>query len=111
MDCRPQAPLSVVFPREEYWSGLPFPSPGDLPNPEIKPTFPALAGSSFTAEAPGRPKERKYINIVKTTYDKLTVNIVLNIKAESIFLRTRRGCPLLPHYVLKVPATPEKKKK
>ena len=36
-----QAFLSVEFPRQEYWSGLPFPSPGDLPNPGIKPTSPA----------------------------------------------------------------------
>ena len=36
-----QAPLSMGFPRQEYWSGLPFPSPGDLPNPGIKPISPA----------------------------------------------------------------------
>ena len=36
-----QAPLSMGFPRQEYWSGLPFPSPGDLPDPGIKPVFPA----------------------------------------------------------------------
>ena len=36
-----QAPLSTGFPRQEYWSGLPFPSPGDLPDPGIQPTFPA----------------------------------------------------------------------
>ena len=50
-----QAPLSMGFPREEYWSGLPFPSPGDLPNPEIKPSSPALAGRVFTTEPPGKP--------------------------------------------------------
>ena len=46
-----QAPLSMGFSRQEYWSGLPFPSPEDLPNPEIKPVSlasPALAGRSFT---------------------------------------------------------------
>ena len=37
-----QAPLSFGFPRQEYWSGLPFPSPGGLPDPGIKPRFPAL---------------------------------------------------------------------
>ena len=37
MDCGHQAPLSVGFPRQEYWSGLPFPSPGDLPDPGIEP--------------------------------------------------------------------------
>ena len=43
-----QAPLSMGFPRQEYWSGLPFPSPGDLPDPGIEPTSPALAGGFFT---------------------------------------------------------------
>ena len=42
------------FPRQEHWSGLPFPSPEDLPDPEIKPTPPALAGGFFTAETPGK---------------------------------------------------------
>ena len=42
------------FPRQEYWSGLPFPSRGDLPNPGIKPTFSALAGRFFTTGAPGK---------------------------------------------------------
>ena len=45
-----QAPLSVGFPRQEYWSGLLFPSLGDLPNPGIEPTMsPAMAGGFFTA--------------------------------------------------------------
>jgi len=42
-----QAPLSMGFPRQEYWSGLPFPSPGDFPDPEIEPTSPTLAGGFF----------------------------------------------------------------
>ena len=42
-----QAPLSMGFPRQEYWSGLPRPSPGDLPDPGIEPTSPALAGGFF----------------------------------------------------------------
>ena len=49
-----QAPLSMEFFRLEYWSGLPFPSPGSLPDPVIKPaslTSPALAGRFFTASA------------------------------------------------------------
>ena len=44
-----QAPLSMGFPRQEYWSGLPFPSPGDLPNPRIEPRSPALQVESCTA--------------------------------------------------------------
>ena len=42
--------------RQEYWSGLPFPSPGDLPDPGIKPTSLALAGVFFTIEPPGKPR-------------------------------------------------------
>ena len=41
------------FPRQEYWSGFPFPSPKDLPNPRIKPMPPALAGGFFTPEPAG----------------------------------------------------------
>ena len=53
-----QAPLSVEFSRQEYWSGLPFPPLEDLPDPGIKPTSPvppALAGGFFTTEPPGKP--------------------------------------------------------
>ena len=49
-----QASLSVKFPRQEYWSGLPFPSPGYLPNPGTEPVFPALAGEFFIPEPPGK---------------------------------------------------------
>ena len=49
-----QAPLSMEFSRPEYWSGLPFPSPGDLPNPGIKPRTPALQVYSLPSEPPGK---------------------------------------------------------
>ena len=42
------------FPRQEYWSGFPFPPPGDLPDPGIEPMSPALAGGFFTTEPPGK---------------------------------------------------------
>ena len=44
------------FSRQEYWSGLPFPSPGDLPNPGIEPTSPVLQADSLPSEPPGKPK-------------------------------------------------------
>ena len=50
-----QAVLSMEFPRQEYWSGQPFPSPGDLPNPGIKPWSPALQANSLPSEPPGKP--------------------------------------------------------
>ena len=45
-----QAPLSMGFSRQEYWSGLPFPSPGDLPNPGIEPGSPVLQADSLPTE-------------------------------------------------------------
>ena len=53
-----QDALSVGFSRQEHWSGLPFPSPGDLPNPGIEPRSPALQADALTSEPPGKP-ERK----------------------------------------------------
>ena len=43
------------FSRQEYWSGLPFPSPGDLPDPGIEPGSPSLEADAFTSEPPGKP--------------------------------------------------------
>ena len=68
-----QAPLSIGFPRQEYWSGLPVPSPGGLPNTGIEPTSPALASRVFTTEPPAKPryydtmmiKEEKEIIVLK----------------------------------------------
>ena len=50
-----QAPPSMGFSRQEYWSELPFPSPADLPNPGIEPRSPALQVDALTSEAPGKP--------------------------------------------------------
>ena len=58
-----QPPLSMGFSRQEYWSGLLFPPPGDLPNPRIKPmslASPSLAGGFFTPEPPGKPHITQY---------------------------------------------------
>ena len=51
-----QAPLSTEFSRQEDWSGLPFPSPGDLPDPGIEPRSPALAGEFLTTAPPRKLK-------------------------------------------------------
>ena len=50
-----QAPLSMGFSREEYWSGLPFPSPGDLSDPGTEPVSPALQADTLRSEPPGKP--------------------------------------------------------
>ena len=58
MDCSQQAPLSMGLSRQEYWSGLPFPSPGDLPDPGMEPVSPvslALQADSLPAEPSNKP--------------------------------------------------------
>ena len=50
-----QASPSMGFSKQEHWSGLPLPSPGDLPDPEIEPGSPALEGDALTSEPPGKP--------------------------------------------------------
>ena len=50
-----QAPPSMGFSRQEHWSGLPFPSPGDLPHPGIEPRSPTLEEDALTSEPPGKP--------------------------------------------------------
>ena len=54
MDCSPPVPLSMRLSRQEYWSGLPFPSPGDLPDPGIEPRYPTLQADSLPSEPPGK---------------------------------------------------------
>ena len=54
-----QAPLSVGFSRQEYWSGLPCTPPGDLPNPRIKPESPALQVDSLPSEPPGESQQEQ----------------------------------------------------
>ena len=52
-----QAPPSLGFSRQEHWSGLPFPPPGDLPDPGIKPRSPTLQADALTSEPPGKPQD------------------------------------------------------
>ena len=59
-----QAPLSMGFSRQEYWSGLPFPSPGDLPHPGIKPRSPASQADALPSEPPGSPSWLRSHNFV-----------------------------------------------
>ena len=54
-----QAPLSTGFSRQKYWSGLPFPSPGDLPHPGTEPSSTALAGGFFTTVLPGKAESKR----------------------------------------------------
>ena len=61
----PQAPLSMGFPRQEYWNGLPFPSPENLPEPGIEPVSPVLVGGFFTTEPPGNPCTFSYVTFLR----------------------------------------------
>ena len=58
-----QAPLSMGFSRQEYWSGLPCPPPGDLPHPGIKPGSPALQADALSSEPPAKPGNEKYLKV------------------------------------------------
>ena len=62
-----QRPLSMGFFRQEYWSGLPFPSPGDLPNPGIEPWSPTLQANALS-EPPGKPWCSKWQIQIVTNY-------------------------------------------
>ena len=59
-----QAPLSIGFHKQEHWNGLPFPSPGDLPDPGIEPMSPALADGFFTIEPPGKPSGHNSVDLL-----------------------------------------------
>ena len=74
-----QAPLSMGFPRHEYWSRLPFPSPGDFPESEIKPMYPLLAGGFFAIEPSGKP-------ILCQLYWLISKNDVLIFKFHLVFI-------------------------
>ena len=66
MDCSPpglQAPLSMEFSRQEYWWGMPFPSPGDLPDPGIEPGSPVLQADSLPSVPPVNPLELPLISV------------------------------------------------
>ena len=69
-----QAPLSMGFSRQGYWSGLPFPSPGDLPHPGIEPRSPTLQADALTSEPPGK-KEFPPAAVVKTVLLRAQVSI------------------------------------
>ena len=63
-----QAPLSMGFSRQEYWSGWPFPPPGHLSDPGIEPVSPALQADSLPTEPPGKPSSPYFINMFKNLF-------------------------------------------
>ena len=75
-----QAPLSMGFPRQEHWSGLPFPPPGDLPEPGIEPRSPALAGGIFITE------------YMESRNKKYKVFIIFDMTPKRYLLKRRTKC-------------------
>ena len=65
-----QASPSMGFSRQEYWSGLPVPSPGDLPDPGIEPRSPALQADTLTSEPPGKPKIVKGLPFIRENFSR-----------------------------------------
>ena len=82
-----QAPLSIEFFRQEYWSGLPFPSPGDLLDPGTEPRPPALQADSSLSEPPGKPVT---LQLTLKQFNNRNVYI-LNMKREKEHVNLREG--------------------
>ena len=72
-----QAPPSMGFSRQEYWSGLPFPSPGDLPDPGIEPRSPRLQADALTSEPPGKQILAVIPHVVQ--YQAILINVALQV--------------------------------
>ena len=70
-----QAPLSMGFSRQEYWSGLSCPPPGNLPDPGIEPVSPALAGGFFITEPPGKPPVASVIPALESSVTQLCLTL------------------------------------
>ena len=110
-----QPPPSMGFSRQEYWSGLPFPSPGDLPDPGNEPRSPTLQADALPSELPGKPYLWLYPAIPRE--DKPIANIKLSsekLKAFPLTSGTRQGCPfstLLFNMILEILAITIKEKK
>ena len=80
MDCSPPGSSVMRFPRQKYWSELPFPTPGDLPDPGIKPVSPALADGFFTAAPAGKASE-----ILYTAVDCFSLSLLFPSSEHSVF--------------------------
>ena len=82
-----QAPQSMGFFKQGYWSGLPFPSPGDLPNPGIEPGSPTLQADSLPSEPPGKPLTKVWgqKNIFSASGNKKKAEIVILISEKIDF--------------------------
>ena len=81
-----QAPLSMEFSRQEYWSGYPFPSPGDLPNSGIEPRSPALQVDSLSSDPPRKPRCQGFSKL----------NYMSNYDQKEVLYRWKSFCFICP---------------
>ena len=95
-----QAPLSMRFSRQGYWSGLPFPSPGDLPNPGIEPRSPVLQADSLLSELQGKPhsllekcKSKLQWDIISHQSEWLSSKSLQTINAGESVEKREHSCP------------------
>ena len=80
------------FSRQEYWSGLPFPSPGDLPDPGIEPGSPALQEDALTSEPPMKPSKGSRLSFQVKDLNYKIVPVKVGSRAV-VFLHLHLGCP------------------
>ena len=80
-----QAPPSMGFSRQDFWSGLPFPSPGDLPDPGVEPGCPALKADALPSEPPGKPNGKW-----KVTFKNCMLSILHNDNTFTIIVLNRK---------------------
>ena len=102
-----KAPLSMEFSRQEYWNGLPFPSPWDLPNPGIKAWSPALQAYTLPSELPGKPNmnsfEEDRQRSLKFCYPFLNLlSALTKLEVSDSHLRTSRTQTVLKHLLSKL---------
>ena len=100
-----QAPLSMGFPKKEYWSGLPFSSPGDFSDPGIEPVKSALAGKFFTTEPPGKLLLRMRLGLFDGTREQGQAWAWL-WPSSSGFLGAPASHPWLPLWLCPLPEFP-----
>ena len=90
-----QTPLSVGFPRQEYWSGLPFPSPGDILDAGIRPCVSCTTGGFFTTEPPGKPYR------VSTTKRRRTEGSRKSLLDTTVLIVTGKTLPWMLNWLAK----------
>ena len=103
-----QAPLSMGFSRQGYWSGLPCPPPGDFPNPGVEPRSPALQSDSLLSEPPGQPKNTGMggLSLLQEIFLTQESNRGLLHCRWILYQLSYQGSPLTTIWTFKMPFSP-----